>query len=137
MAANTSPIFGLTPVVSWGTVSTANTAKDGTGTVVTIFTAGADGARVDKIRYKAMGTNVATVLRIFVNNGSANSTATNNTMIREATIAATTLSEVAELVNGEIDFPEGLILPNGYKLNITIGTSISAGLHVSAYGGSF
>lgn len=137
MAANTSPVFGLTPVVSWGVIDTANTAKDGTGTVVTIFTAGADGARVDKIRYKAKGTNVATVLRIWVNNGSTNSTAGNNTLAREETIAATTLSEVAALANGEIDFPDGLILPAGYKLNITIGTSVSAGLHVSAYGGNF
>ena len=137
MTANTSPIFGLTPVVGWGVLDTANTAKDGTGTVVTIFTAGANGARVDKIRYKAKGTNVATVLRIFENNGSTNATAGNNTLIREETIAATTLSEVAALLNGEIDFPEGLVLPAGYKLNSTIGTTISAGLHVSGHGGDF
>jgi hypothetical protein len=137
MPANTSPIFGLTPNVAWGVIDTANTAKDGTGTVVTIFTAGSNGARVDKLRYKPKGTNVATVLRIFVNNGSTNATASNNTMVREETIAATTLSEVAALTNGEIDFPDGLVLPSGYKLNITIGTTISAGLHVSAAGADF
>ncbi len=137
MPANTSPIFPLTPNVGWGVIDTANVAKDGTGTVVTIHTAGANGSRVDKLRYKAKGTNVATVLRVFVNNGSTNATAANNTMIHEETIAATTLSEVAALVNGEIPFPDGLVLPAGYKINITIGTTISAGLHVSAHGGDY
>ena len=137
MPANTTPIFTLTPVASWGTVTTANTAKDGTGTVVTIFTAGANGARVDKIRYKVMGTNTATAMRIFVNNGSTNATAANNTMIREETVAATTLSEVAALTNGEIVFLDGLILPASYVINITIGTTVSAGLHVSAFGANF
>lgn len=137
MPANTSPIFPLTPNVAWGVIDTANTAKDGTGTVVTIFTAGANGARADKLRYKAKGTNVATVLRVFVNNGSTNATAGNNTMIHEETIAATTLSEVAALLNGEIAFADGLPLTAGYKLNLTIGTSIAAGLHVSAHGGDY
>lgn len=137
MPANTDPIFPLTPNIGWGTVATANTAKDGTGTVVTIFTAGSNGSRVDRVRYKAMGTNTATALRIFINNGSDPTTATNNTLCREETVASTTLSEVAALTNGEIVFPEGLILKNGYKLNITIGTTVAAGLHVSAYGGDY
>ena len=48
MPANTAPIFTLTPDVQWGTttVATANTAKDGTGTVLTVFTAGANGSYV-------------------------------------------------------------------------------------------
>ena len=46
MPANTSPVFPLTPVVPVGqTLTTANTAKDGTGTVVTLYTAGANGDR--------------------------------------------------------------------------------------------
>lgn len=137
MAANISPIFPLTPKVAWGVIDTANTAKDGTGTVVTVCTAGADGGIVTKLRYKAKGTNVATALRVFVNNGSTNATAGNNTLIHEETIAATTLSEVAALVNGEIPFPDGFPLPAGYKINITIGTSISAGLHVSGHWGDY
>lgn len=137
MAANTSPIFPLTPNIAWGVIDTANTAKDGTGTVVTIYTAGANGGRVDRLRYKAKGTNVATVLRVFINNGSTNATAANNTMYHEETIAATTLSEVAALVNGEISIPDGLVLPAGYKINLTIGTTIAAGLHVSAHGGDY
>jgi hypothetical protein len=136
MPANTAPIYSRTPQVEWGTINTANTAKDGTGTVVTVFTADAsEGGRVEKLKVRALGTNVATVLRVFINNGSTNATAANNTLYAEATIAATTLSEVAALADTEITL--GLPLPPGYKLNITIGTTVAAGLHVTAVGGKY
>ena len=43
MAANTIPIYTKTGQISWDAtvLKTANTAKDGTGTVATLFTAGA------------------------------------------------------------------------------------------------
>lgn len=142
MAANTSPIYSKAPDVQWGTVATANTAKDGTGTVVTIFTADAtNGGRVEKIRFRALGTNVATVARIFINNGSTNATAANNTLFAELTLAATTLSEVASQPNADLSsvtdagFP--LVLPLGYKLNVTIGTTVAAGYAVSVCGGKY
>jgi hypothetical protein len=135
MAANTDPIFTKTPKIAWGTITTANTAKDGTGTVVTIFTAGADGARVDRIVARALGTNVATVLRVFINNGSDSTVAANNTLVAEKTLPSTTLSEVAELANQEV--AGTWVLPAGYKINITIGTTVAAGYAVSAHGGDF
>lgn len=144
MAANTVPIFSKAGQISWGPalLQTANTAKDGTGTVVTFFTAGADGGRVEKIRAKAAGTNVATVLRIFINNGGANSTPANNILYAEKTIAATTLSEAAALLTNELPdttdttaFP--IVLPAGYKIIATIGTTVAAGLYLSAVGSSY
>jgi len=145
MPANTTPIFPLTPKVSWGTVTTANTAKDGTGTVVTIFTSGANGARIDQIKVRALGTNVATVLRFFINNGSDNAVAANNSLIHEQTIAATTLSETAMLLDNNINITvnttETVVpipyLPAGYKINIAIGTTVAAGLQVTAHGGDY
>lgn len=135
MAANTTPIFTRTPNNAWGTITTANTAKDGTGTVVTVFTAGSDGGYVVKIIARALGTNVASVLRVFLNNGGANSTASNNTLIFERSLPATTLSETAELVTVEI--PANLAIEGGYKLNCTIGTTVAAGWAVSAHGGDY
>lgn len=146
MAANTTPIYTLTPNITVGqTVATANTAKDGTGTVVTVFTAGANGSRVEKIRFRALGTNVATVARIFINNGSTNATAGNNVLFAEMTLAATTLSEVAALALAEIPnqltVPDGtgfpMVLPMGYKLNVTIGTTVAAGYAITAVGGDY
>jgi hypothetical protein len=138
MAANTSPIYTRLADVQWGTtaITTANTAKDGTGTVLTVFTADAtEGGFVQKIRFRAAGTNVATVARIFINNGSTNATAGNNILYDEITLAATTLSEVASLALYEV--PLMIPLPAGYKINITIGTTVSAGYYVSAVGGKY
>lgn len=136
MAMNTAPIYSAAPIISWGVIDTANTAKDGTGTVVPVFTADAtNGGRVEKLRIKAKGTNVATVLRVWLNNGSTNATAANNTLLAEMTIAATTLSEVAQLAENELIL--NIALPAGYVLNVTIGTTVAAGLHVTAIGGRY
>jgi hypothetical protein len=138
MAANTIPIFPLTPSIQWGTtaLATANTAKDGTGTVLTVFTADVtNGSRVDYIRVRAIGTNVATAFRVFMNNGSSNATPANNVLLTEATIAATTLSEVAALAETTIQLD--VALPPGYKLNCAIGTTVAAGLMITAVGAHY
>lgn len=141
MPANTEPIYPLTPNQSWGTLTTANTAKDGTGTVTTIFTAGANGARFDSAKVRALGTNVATVMRFFINNGGANSTPANNTLFHEVTIAATTLSETSALADTSIyfngiDLPQVVLKP-GYKINVTIGTAVASGLAAVGFGGDY
>ena len=99
MAANVTPIFPLTPKVAFGTVLTADATAsknhDGTSSgAVLIFTAGSNGARVDEITALHLGTNVATALRIFINNGSDPTVAANNTLYKDVTAAANTISEV-------------------------------------------
>ena len=135
MAANTSPVFPLIPVVQWGTVTTANTAKDGTGTQVTVFTAGADGARVDRIKVRNTGTAVQTVMRVFINNGSVNTTPANNTLYMEQTIPPAALSETSALPDNIILLDAAL--PAGYKINVAIGTTVASALHVTCEGGNF
>ena len=116
-------------------MAAANTAKDGTGTVSTIFTAGADGAFVQKLVARPLGTNIATVLRVFINNGGVNATAANNALVAEMTLPATTLSEVA--AQPPYELPLNFALPAGYKLNATLGTAVAAGYQVSALGGTY
>ena len=137
MPANTQPIFTLTPDVSWGAsaLTTANTAKDGTGTVLTVFTAGANGSYIQRLRVRPSGTAVQTVLRLFINNGGANSTPANNILFDEITIPATTVSETTAQSSFEI--PLNFAIQAGYKLNVTIGTSVAAGLYVSVIGGDY
>lgn len=123
------------PNATFGTIATANTAKDGTGIVVTMFTAGTTNMGLpNKLRFCPQGTNVATVARVFINNGSTNATATNNSLYKEITLPATTLSEVAAQVEQEINFGS-LALPPGYKLNVTIGTTVAAGFAMTCLGG--
>jgi hypothetical protein len=133
---NTSPIYSRLPVLGFGTIATANTAKDGTGTVVLVWTAASEvGGRIDKVKVRPLGTNVATVLRLFINNGSTNATATNNVLYYEKTIPASTLSEVAEQTDIEVSL--NLPLPPGYRVYATIGTTVAAGLHLTGVGGSY
>ena len=137
MAANTAPIFSIAGDIEWGAtgVTGANTAKDGTGTVLTVFTANVDGAFVQRIRFRSAGTNIATVARVFINNGSTNATPANNILYDEITLAATTVSEVAALPVYEL--PLNFALPAGYKLNVTIGTTVAAGYFISVIGGRY
>lgn len=137
MAAGTAPIFLDAPKLGWVTTGTsANTALDGTGTVATIFTADAtDGGKIEKIRLCHLGSNIATVVRFFINNGSTNASAVNNTLVYEVTMAANTVSQTAASVMQEhkVDW----VLQPGYKLNVTIGTAIANGIQVTAFGGSY
>lgn len=132
--AKINPAFA-SPSATFGTIATANTAKDGTGTVVTMFTAtNANQGYPNKLRFCPLGTNVATVARIFINNGQTNATATNNSLYKEITLPATTLTETAAQTEQEIDF-DNLQLPAGYKLNVTLGTTVAAGFAMTCLGG--
>ena len=137
MPANTNPIFTLVPETQWGpnAITTANTAKDGTGTVLTVFTAGAEGSYVQRVRFRPSGTSAQTVARLFINNGSTNTTAANNILFDEITLTAISLSENTAQPSFEI--PLNFAIPAGYKLNITIGTSVAAGWYVSTVGGDY
>lgn len=141
MAANTQPIFPLTPKVSFLTLTTQNTNMDGTGTAAVLFTAGTNGARVDEIKCKALGTNVASVLRIFINNGSDAETATNNALFTEISLPATTADADAALTEEVVLTGDGalknLTLPNGYKLLATVGTTVASGWKVTCLGGDY
>lgn len=138
MAANTSPIYPRQPQIEWGAsaLASANTAKDGTGTVLTVFTADAnEGSYADKIIFRPAGTNIQTVARLFLNNGSTNATAANNILIKEFTLPAITLSETFS--QQDFEFALNLPIPPGYKLNVVLGTAVAAGYYVSVVGGIY
>lgn len=48
-----APAFASTPNVGVGNFSAANTARDGTGSITTVFTPGASGSRLNRIVVKA------------------------------------------------------------------------------------
>lgn len=135
MAANTTPIFPITPKVEWGTLTTANNVYDGTGTVVTLFTAGTNGGKVDYIKARAKGTNVATVLRLFINNGSDTTVAGNNSLFMERALAATSASVTAETADWVI--PCNVTLPAGYKITAVLGTTVASGWQLTSVGGDY
>jgi hypothetical protein len=126
MAANTDPVYSRLGDVQWiGSMTAANTTADITsGTSYLAFTADAtNGGYVSYIRIKANPANntAATVIRVWINNGSATGTAANSAIFTEMTIAATTASNSAALPDYTI--PLNLALPAGYKLYLTLGTA--------------
>ena len=136
MAANTAPIFTLTPHSAVGaSITAANTAMDGTGTVQTGFTAGANGSYIRKVIVRAQGSNVATVFRVFLNNGGSNTVATNNALIAELSLPITTASNSVALPSFEI--PLEFAVPASYALLFTIGTAVAAGVIPVTVGGDY
>lgn len=136
MPANTNPIFGILPQNEWAIIDTANTAKDGTGTVAACFTGAAgSGSYLEKIIVRPKGTNVASVLRLFINNGSTNATAANNALVAEITLPSTTNSEVAAITGFVI--PMNMPLAPGYKINVTLGTTVAGGYVVTGIGSKY
>lgn len=137
-APNNNPVYSYAGVIQWGAtaLTAANTAVDGTGTVLTVFTGDAtNGGWVEKLIARAAGTNIATVLRVFINNGSTQATPANNILIAEMTLPATTSSLVA--AQPAYELPLGFMLPPGYVINVVIATAVSAGYYVSVQGGKY
>lgn len=107
MAANTSPIWTLTPNVGWAqipnTYANVNTISPGvidTGTVLA-FSAGVDGSYLQKVRFQFTSTtsvisSVATTLQIYLStvNTAAALNVINTTYLTGVQAAAQTLTAV-------------------------------------------
>jgi len=128
MPANTSPIYSITGDVqsvaqnNSGLVvgPTANTALDGSGTNYKLFTAGANGSYIQKIRFRPVGSPAATVCRIFISSSTTTST-TNTWLYDEITLPAITLSQTA--ASSVFELPLNFALNATYLLYVTFGTS--------------
>jgi hypothetical protein len=108
MAANTSPIWTLTPKIGWAqipnTYANVNTISPGvidTGTVLA-FSSGVDGSYLQKVRFQFTSTtsiisSVATTLQIYistVNTPGASLNVVNTTYLAGVQAAAQTLTAV-------------------------------------------
>jgi hypothetical protein len=134
---NTQPIFTASADTQWAVSAvTANTTKDlSSGTISLVFTAGDKGGYVQRMRFRALGTNIATVARVFINNGATTATASNNVLWDEISLAATSISETSALATYEI--PLNFALPAGYRLYVTLGTGVAAGYSIACIGGKY
>lgn len=160
MPVTATPIFAQTPNVGalnaiLSTAMTNTKAFDGTETAGTamalIYTAGANGSRIDQIVCRfastngatASGTSNASLIRFWINNGSANTTAGNNIFLGEVAMAATAVTALgtSALNVNTLSLPlGGLNLPASYR--IYAGATVAAGgtniaFAVSAVGGDY
>lgn len=66
-----SPTYASTPRLGVAAVSTANTNRDGTGTIVDVLTGVAAGTRVERIVLKATGDPADSIVTVFIHNGTS------------------------------------------------------------------
>lgn len=148
MTASTTPIFIAIPDLSTndspssgGSVGASMTtaANDYTGvstSYVLEHTAGANGSYVERLRFKAVGTNVATVARIFINNGGSQTTATNNFFYDDIALPATNSSSTTQ-TGPSIDLQMNLRLPPSWRIYVGLATTVAAGWGCIAIAGQY
>lgn len=129
MAANTQPIFSLTPNVGKVTITqtAANTSSAGGGTVGTdifkAFTSGSFGSFVNKVRFMSVATapttGVATTLRIFLSTvGSGSTTAADTFLIGEISVPAIA-SDATTAATNYYDFILNCAIPSSTFIHVT------------------
>lgn len=140
MAVNTSPIFSKAGQINWNTtaITTAVTSYSNNTGATLVYTASADGSYVQKIKFKHLGANTATVARVWINNGGAlgDLTGGNNILFDEITIPTNSAASQIAALNG-YELPLNFALPANYKIYVTIGTTIASGLAISVIGGTY
>lgn len=113
MSWNVKPVFALPNTIGIGRTSAANTARDGSGALVTLFTAGANGARIDKVvvtsAQAAAAASSAMVGRLFVSDAAG----ANFRMLQEQAIVTATPSTTVVGATSTFTFSGGLILVAG------------------------
>ena len=141
-AANSQPLFSRVADIQWAESCTAanNTVDITTGTSYLVFTADAtNGGFVREIRVKAnpATSTVATVVRLWVNNGSVTTTAVNSAIIGELGLPAIATS--ASAANPDFVYPLNFPLAPGYRIYATLGTAPGGAseLTITAIGGKY
>lgn len=116
-----TPNFASTPRIGAVDVVTANTARDGTGTIATVITAAAAGTRIERMVFKATGDPADSVITVFLHDGSTYFLYDEIDINNPA--AATTTSEGYRFEKPYRD----LILPSGWSIRAAITVALTAG----------
>jgi hypothetical protein len=106
---STQAQYAATPNTAAAVINAANTNRDGTGTIVTVDTAGTNGTRIDDIYITATGTTTAGMVRLYLHDG------TNARLWREVPVTAVTpTASVAAFASVLLNL--GLVLAPGWSL---------------------
>ncbi|MEY2869404.1 MAG: hypothetical protein RIR01_1895 [Bacteroidota bacterium] len=126
MAANTTPIFIKQGNFTPARIAAANTASDGSGTLVTLVTAVTDGTRVDGVRFiNSQATAAAAgakVYRIFLSDTAG----ANPRLIGEVAAGAATRSTTAIGQTAIYTFDQPIIMKSSQLM--TVIQSVYAGV---------
>lgn len=154
MAANTAPRYTLVGDYSTNATTTSSAVMGPVVTTATgdftgvsanharVFTADAtNGSRLVGLHFEALGTNIQSAARIYVNNGGSQTTLGNNALVGQLTLPATTTSNNAAVGSADYYFPgpAGYAdLPPGFTVWVGLGTTVASGWEITPIlGGKF
>jgi len=118
MPVTATPIFPQAFRTQHAQISTANTNRDGSGTLVTIFTAGSNGSKIDHIDITATVATTAGMVRLYLSDG------TNHRLWREIAVSAITPSGTTSVFRATVDCSD-----KSNSLYLANGNSIRASTH--------
>ena len=126
----TSPAFISIPRIGRCSLSTANTATDGTGTINDLIVGVAAGTRILSVNLQATGTTVASLVNLFLWDG------TQWDLYDQLTVSATIGSNTNKAYRLPTSYTD-LVLPSAtWKLGATITVAPTTGtVRVAAFGG--
>lgn len=126
-----TPAFITTPRVSVASLSTANTAIDGTGVITTLIVGAATGTRILEIDTQCAATSAAALVNIFLSTDGG----TTWNLFDQITVTAATVSNTVK-ANRNLATYANLILPDA---NARLGctSTIAQATKVIALGGDF
>lgn len=139
MAANTTPIFTLKGNFTIARIAAANTASDGSGSLVTLVTSGVDGTRVDGVRFRnsqiTAASSSAMVHRIFLTDTNG----ANPRLIGEVATATATRSTSAVGATSIFTFDQPVIMKSGQIMSVCQSVYASAAdqFDAIAYAGDY
>jgi hypothetical protein len=126
-----APKFASTPRLEYLQISTANTNRDGTGTVTSLITGVSAGTKVDKILAKSTGTTTAGMLRFYLSLDGG----TTKRLITELPVAAVTPSSTAAAWEGQVDFSYMNFILRDASAQILASTEKAETFNLVAIGG--
>jgi hypothetical protein len=133
MAANTSPIFPLSPLIGIATLTSATPVTSranitGTTGLVQLTATSTNGKRVDSIIVKSKGTSVASIVGIWLYNGTTSS------LIDEIDVFAVTASTTVDSFTTTKTYST-MVLSGTQQLYIS--QTVATDLNVFATGGDY
>lgn len=151
MAANTKPIFTLTPkngFAVWTPSITANVKSDGTGTIGTdilvAFTAGANGAFVNKVRFipnasAATTATTATVARVYRSTKTSGSTTNADTFHLDEVALAAQTADQATVANNFLEIQLGVALAANETILVSMHhvPATNTSWHITVFGSDY
>jgi hypothetical protein len=124
---STSAQYASTVRTASAALSAANTNRNGTGTIVSVFSAGASGSRVDDIYIVANATTTAGVVRLFISDG------TNIRLWQEILVSAVTPSTTVAVWSSSL-LNQALILASGWSLQASTNNAETFSVFVTRAG---